>query len=154
MLIFGGFGNESGRQELGGKTFMTLYPLICKQRGSETVGNSGRFPVCSGDQPYSEQGRKEASIRWSILITWPLPDLFYARYDLETGHSEVVSSSIPILSEEIITKVFLFHNAAMNELVTVIREYKDKKRANIRIYTLNMPAVSGNHELSAKNYSV
>lgn len=153
MLIFGGFGNESGRQELGGKN---LYDLISLDLQTKEVRKLWEIPADSLYVPATNLIlSKDAKSFYTLVYPHHMASsrLVLCRYDLETGHSEVVSSSIPILSEEIITKVFLFHNAAMNELVTVIREYKDKKRANIRIYTLNMPAVSA-HELSAKNYSV
>lgn len=149
ILIFGGFGNESGRQELGGRNLYDLFAIDLKTKEVQKLWE------ITADSLYVPATNLLLSRDKKSFYTLIYPHhiaashLVLCRYDIETGYSEVVSNQIPILSEEIITKVFLFPNTAMNELVAVIREYKDKQTANIRIYTLNTPPVSA-CELSGK----
>lgn len=142
ILMFGGFGNKSGRQELGGKN---LYDLISIDLQTKSARKLWEIAPDSLYVPATNLilGKDK---KYFYALVYPhhvaSSQLALCRYDIQTGVSEIVSNSIPILSEEIATKAFLFCNTPMNELVAVIREYKDRRTANIRIYTLSTPPIS------------
>lgn len=142
ILIFGGFGNNSGRQELGGRNLYDLNALDLQNRKIRKLWE------ISPDSIYVPATNLIVNRPKNCFYTLIYPHhvassrLRLCRYDLDTGEAEIVSNAIPILSEEIPTKAFLFRNAAMNEFVAVIREYRSPQSADIRIYTLSTPPVS------------
>ncbi|WP_418983191.1 BTAD domain-containing putative transcriptional regulator [Alistipes sp.] len=142
VLLFGGFGNRSGRQELGGRN---LYDLTAIDLEHKRLRKLWEIAPDSAYVPATNLLLDREKEHFYALI-YPhhhaSSQLELCRFDLRTGASEIVSSPIPILSEEIATRAFLFRNAPMNELVAVLREYKDPQTANIRIYTLSSPPVS------------
>lgn len=141
VLMFGGFGNRSGRQELGGRN---LYDLTAIDLEHKRVRKLWEIAPDSAYVPATNLVL-DADKRHFYALIYPhhvaSSQLELCRFDIATGQAEVVSSPIPILSEEIATRAFLFRNAPMNELVAVVREYRDRHTANIRIYTLSSPPV-------------
>lgn len=142
VLLFGGFGNRSGRQELGGRN---LYDLTAIDLEHKRVRKLWEIAPDSAYVPATNlvlDGDREHFYALIYPHHHASSQLELGRFDLRTGASEIVSSPIPILSEEIVTRAFLFRNVPMNELVAVVREFRDARTARIRIYTLSSPPVS------------
>jgi hypothetical protein len=79
----------------------------------------------------------------------PKTELKLYKFSLADGSYEVVSNAIPFLSEEIYSRVYLFHDDFTREFYAVVREFVQHTSAEIRIYSLSSPPVN---ESALKSY--
>lgn len=143
ILIFGGFGNESGHQEMGGRNLYDLYSINIKDKTIKklwtTTSESEHFVPCNNlilD--------KDKSHFYALCYPHHLPktNLQLYKFNLSDGHYSIVSDTISITSEKIESAAFLFFNNLTQEFYTVIREYTRGMKSDIRIYSLSAPPVS------------
>jgi two-component SAPR family response regulator len=144
QLVFGGFGNETGKQEHGGRNFYDLHRI---DLGRKTITCLWNFPEISkiefipGNNLVLSADRKYF---YALCYAYHLPNTtgYLYRFDVQNGTYDVMSDSLPFTSEDMNTSVNLFYNAPMNEFYAVVREYSEKKGTDIRIYSLLSPPVS------------
>jgi DNA-binding SARP family transcriptional activator len=144
ILLFGGYGNESGNQIVGGKQFYDLYRInlrthIVKKAWSIHPQN------------------KEVFVPANNLILSPDKKFFYAlcyphevakteirlyKFSIQDGSYEVVSAPIPVTSERIESDINLFFNHKTNEFYCTIQEFTDRINSGVKVYSLLAPPVS------------
>jgi len=144
ILLFGGYGNESGNQVVGGKQFYDLYRINLK---THTIKKAWSI------RPQN----KEVFVPANNLILSPDKKHFYAlcypheiakteirlyKFSLQDGSYEVVSAPIPVTSERIESDINLFFNRKTNEFYCTIQEFTDRINSSIKIYSLLAPPVS------------
>lgn len=143
QLIFGGFGNQSGRQELGGKNLYDLISFDTKTKKItklwENTSIDSLFVPCN-NLILSEDKHSFYTLCYPHHMA--KTELRMYKFDIDNGSYEIVSNPIPILSEEIATGVYLFYNEIRHEFVAIVREYINRDESEIRIYTLSSPPVS------------
>jgi DNA-binding SARP family transcriptional activator len=140
MLIFGGVGNETGKQEFGKKFFFDLY--------SVNLGNFTAKRLWNTDN-------KDFLVPTRNLITDKADKCFYTlcfesrsknmhyylfRFDIGTGKRSVVSDGIPFQAKCIHSTAFLIYNEADKEFYAVTRESADNSDvATFTVYSLLYP---------------
>jgi len=143
ILIYGGFGNQSGNQELGGKNLYDLYQIgltsqTIKKLWEQKITNE-RFVPCGN--LILDHGKK-----YFYTLCYPhhiaKTELKLYKFSIKDGSYEVVSNAIPIQSEKIETEVFLFFDESLQEFIAVKREYVSPEKSSICIYSLYYPPVS------------
>ncbi|MDR0419081.1 MAG: hypothetical protein LBH34_02580 [Prevotellaceae bacterium] len=143
ILIFGGFGNESGHQEMGGRNLYDLYSINIKDKTIKklwtTTSKNEHFVPCNNlilD--------KDKSHFYALCYPHHLPktNLQLYKFSLNDGHYSIVSDTISITSEKIESAAFLFFNNLTQEFYIVIREYIRGMQSDIRIYSLSAPPVN------------
>lgn len=144
ILIFGGFGNKSGKQELGGRNLYDLISIDIEQKKVRKLWELSNttedlFVPCN-NLIVNDDGTSFYTLCYPHHI--PKTELSLLKFDMLNGSYQIVSNSIPILSEEIATGVYLFYNDLHQEFIAVVREYVDESSSEIRIYTLSAPPVS------------
>lgn len=144
MLIMGGVGNESGRQEHGGRHLYDLFSLNLetKQRTKLWEINEDLptgFVPCS-NLVLDEQKKHFYTLCYPQHQVNSILQLY--KFNIADGTYEIVSDSIRVNAEQIETTVFLFYNKLMQEFYTVIRENSNDGHAEIRMYSLLAPPVT------------
>jgi two-component SAPR family response regulator len=143
-LIFGGFGNETGKQEHGGHNLYDLYLLNLKQKTITNLWNIREIPKTEfipGNNLILSEDKKYF---YALCYAHHLPNTtaYLYRFDLQNGTCDIMSDSIVFMSENINTSVNLFYNKPMREFYAVIREFSDKNETNIRIHSLLSPPIT------------
>lgn len=144
ILLFGGYGNESGNQIVGGKQFYDLYRINLR---THTIKKAWSI----------HPQNKEVFVPANNLILSPDKKYFYAlcypheiakteirlyKFSIQDGSYEVVSAPIPVTSERIESDINLFFNHKTNEFFCTIQEFTDRINSSIKIYSLLAPPVS------------
>lgn len=143
VLIMGGIGNESGKQEHGGRHLYDLMLLDMDTGESKKLWELEN--VSSGFIPCSNLILNEEQTHF-YTICYPQyatnSALHLYKFSIEDGSYEILSDLIFINSEQIGTSIYLFYNELKQEFYTVIKENKDDESAQIRIYSLLYPPVN------------
>lgn len=144
LFLFGGYGNESGNQVVGGKQFYDLYRINLK---------SHSVKKCWVTHPHG----KEVFVPANNLILSSDKKYFYAlcypheiakteirlyKFSVRDGSYQVVSAPIPVTSERIESDINLFFDDKTNEFFCTIQEFTDRVNSVIKIYSLLAPPVS------------
>lgn len=157
MLIMGGVGNESGRQEHGGRHLYDLFSLKLDTKQRTKIWEITEEDLPSGFVPCSNLVLDEDKKHFYTLC-YPQHQvnsiLQLYRFSVEDGSYEIVSDSIRINAEQIETTVFLFYNKLMKEFYTFIRENANDGYAEIRIYSLLSPPVTAEELIDGNQSSI
>jgi two-component SAPR family response regulator len=150
VFLFGGYGNQSGNQIIGGKQFYDLYRINLK---THTVKK------CWNIQP-----EKEVFVPANNLILSADKKYFYVlcyphevaktsirlyKFSVKDGSYEVVSAPIAVTSEKIETDINLFYNNKADEFYCAIQEFTNPLNSKIKVYALSAPPVSRENYLAA-----
>ena len=142
-LIFGGFGNRSGKQEMGGKNLYDLMSLNIDTKKIRKLWVNKNieelFVPCSNLIINAEKN-------YFYTLCYPhhlsKTELKLYKFSIEDGSYEVVSNAIPILSEKINTNAYLFFDENLNEFQAVVREYINDNQSALRVYSLLYPPIT------------
>lgn len=142
VYIFGGFGNPSGQQVVGGRHTYDLYKVnlsygTIKKIWERKISDSNFVPannlVLSPDQKHF------------YVICYPhhisRTGLQLYKFSIEDGSYEIVSSKVPVTSEKIESDINLYLNKSTGELFCVVQEFADARSSSIRILSLAWPPV-------------
>ncbi|HLZ86004.1 MAG TPA: hypothetical protein VKQ52_02135 [Puia sp.] len=143
LLLFGGYGNESGSQVVGGKQYYDLYRINLKDHSVKkcwqiTPHNEVFVPannlILSGDKKYF----------YALCYPHELAatELKLYKFSLSDGSYEVVSAAIPMASLRIETDVNLFYSHKTDEFFCTVQEFSDRNSSTIKVYSLTSPPVS------------
>jgi hypothetical protein len=143
-LIFGGFGNETGKQEHGGHNLYDLHLLNLKQKTITKLWDFREIPkvefIPGNNLILSEDKKHFYALCYAHHIPNTIGHLYC--FDLQNGSYNIMSDSINFISEDMNTSVNLFYNKQMNEFYAVIREFSDKNETHVQVYSLLSPPVT------------
>ncbi|HTJ12117.1 MAG TPA: hypothetical protein VL547_08830 [Dinghuibacter sp.] len=143
ILLFGGYGNESGSQVVGGKQYYDLYRINL---------NDHSIKRCWSTTPPD----KSVFVPANNLVLSPDKRFFYAlcyphevaktelklyKFSIADGSYEVVSAPVPVTSMRIESDINLFYSERTEEFFCAIQEFADRQRSMVRLYTLAAPPV-------------
>ena len=143
ILIYGGYGNQSGQQELGGKNLYDLYQIDLTNKTIKKLWEqkiTDELFVPCGNLILDKDKTHFYTLCYPHHVAKTEFKLY--KFSLKDGSYEVVSNAIPIQSEKLETEVFLFFDESLQEFVAVTREYVNLEKSSIRIYLLYSPPVS------------
>ncbi|MDR0700006.1 MAG: hypothetical protein LBG28_12470 [Tannerella sp.] len=143
-LIFGGFGNETGKQEHGGHNLYDLHLLNLKQLTVTELWRFREIPKVEfipGNNLILSEDKKYF---YALCYAHHIPNTigYLYRFDLQNGLYDVMSDSINFISEDMNTSVNLFYNKQMSEFYAVIRAFSDKNETDVQIYSLLSPPIT------------
>jgi two-component SAPR family response regulator len=144
VLIFGGYGNESGSQIVGGRQLYDLYRINLRTHtikkcwtlhppASEVFVPANNL-VLSPDKKYFYVLCYPHEIAHTALKLY--------KFSVADGSYEVVSAPIPVVSEKIESDINLFFDHRTNKFICSIQEFTDRARSTIKLYSLLAPPVS------------
>lgn len=155
VLIMGGIGNESGKQEHGGKHLYDLYSLDMEARRITRMWEIK--DIQPGFIPCGNLILDDSKTHFYTLCYSPHSvnaTLQLYKFSIADGNYEIVSDTIGIDAEQIETSVFLFYNKLIQEFYTVIRENSEEKQAKVRIYALLAPPITYSELESEDHWSL
>jgi two-component SAPR family response regulator len=144
-LLFGGFGNETGRQEHGGRNLYDLHVLNISKKTISRLWRFKELPKMEFVPGSNLILSKDKKSFYALCYAHHMPRTtgYLYCFDIQDGSYEIMSDSINFTSEDMNTSVNLFFNKQMNEFYAVVREFSDKnKENNIQIYALMSPPVT------------
>jgi len=137
IYIFGGYGNETGSQVVGGRNFYDLYRVNLSShtikkcweivpKGTDFVPANNL--ILSGDEKYF----------YALCYPHSKPKtaLRLYRFSIKDGSYQIVSGAIPVTSERIETDINLFYNPKLQEFLCAVQEFTDVKNSVIKVYSL------------------
>jgi len=142
VFLFGGYGNESGKQVVGGKQYYDLYRINLQ---THTIKK------CWVIHP------SEAFVPANNLVLSPDKKYFYAmcypheiahteiklyKFSVKNGSYEIVSAPIPVISERIESDINLFLDTKTNQLLCTTQAFTDPANSTIKVYSLSFPPIS------------
>ncbi|MDR1437281.1 MAG: hypothetical protein LBI65_04090 [Candidatus Symbiothrix sp.] len=143
-LIFGGFGNETGKQEHGGHNLYDLHLLNLRKKTITKLWNIPETPKVEfipGNNLILSEDKKYF---YALCYAHHIPNTtgYLYRFNLQNGSYEIMSDSIKFISEDMNTSVNLFYNRQMNEFYAVIREFSDRDETLAQVYSLLSPPIT------------
>ena len=143
-LLFGGFGNETGKEEHGGRNLYDLYVLNLIHKTITNLWNIKEIPktefIPSSNLILSKDKKYFYALCYAHQIAKTVGYLY--RFDMKTGAYEIMSDSIGFTSEDMSTSVNLFFNRQLNEFYAVIQDLSEQNENRIQIYSLLAPPIS------------
>jgi two-component SAPR family response regulator len=143
IYIFGGYGNKSGNQIVGGKHYYDLYRVNltyhtikkCWEIKPEEIDFvSANNLIISRDKNYF----------YALCYPHETPKtiLRLYKFSIKDGSYEIVSGSIPVTSERIESDINLFFNPKLDEYFCTVQEFTNTIESVVKIYSLSFPTVS------------
>ncbi|MEX8549063.1 MAG: kelch repeat-containing protein [Mucilaginibacter sp.] len=149
IFLFGGYGNESGNQIIGGKQFYDLYRVNLRAHTIKKCWNikpKERFVpannlILSADKKYFYvlcYPHESAKTNFKLY-----------KFAVKDGSYEVVSAPINVTSEKIETDINLFYDHKTEIFYCSVQEFTNPQNSSIRVYSLAAPPVSAARYLQA-----
>jgi two-component SAPR family response regulator len=153
ILIMGGYGSESGKQELSPQSFYDLYTFNLKDHAVRKV------------RDYSSPGATEDHVFSNSLVVNDEQECFYVlsypknkyenfirlwQYSLTDATSGILADSIPFRFHDEDSFCDLFLSGATHELVAVT-VHQDKQQYQVDVYSINYPPLKTQDVLQPVN---
>ncbi|WP_183574876.1 kelch repeat-containing protein [Mucilaginibacter sp. X5P1] len=143
VYLFGGYGNESGDQVVGGRQYYDLYCINLQNHTIKKCWNihpANDVFVPANNLVLSDDGKYFYAMCYPHEIFKTSIKLY--KFSIKDGSYQVVSAAIPVISERIESDINLFLNSKTNQLLCTIQEFTDPNKSTIKVYSLAYPPVS------------
>ncbi|MGV8093535.1 MAG: hypothetical protein AB2L24_16875 [Mangrovibacterium sp.] len=143
FYLFGGVGNEIGRQELGKEFYIDLYRLNLKENTSKRLWS---IDVALQDLFIPTRGliyKPEEECLYALCLKRTSSEYYLYRIGEKDGSFRIVSSPIKTVGNSIKATAYLFFVQKTNKFYAVTRSSVDNSdKAGITIYSLNAPPIT------------
>ncbi|HQB27635.1 MAG TPA: kelch repeat-containing protein [Paludibacter sp.] len=144
VYIFGGFGNETGKQEHVGRNLYDLYKLNLESQKITKLWELPEAPkfefIPGKDLVLDHDENKFYAFCYAHYKSNTIG--YLCRFDIDSGSYEFVSDSVSLKSEGMSSSVHLFFNALLQEFYVVIIELNENNHSDIKIYGLQSPPIT------------
>ena len=143
LYIYGGVGNESGKQEIGHHYYNDLYRVdLAKKRITKCWSKPiDKNQVSSQQMVLSEDQKHLYLIRYAEYIKQT--SLQLNRLSIANGTMEPLGDLLPFASGSILSAVSLFFSPRQSEFYCVTQEFDEQAGlVTSSVYTLNAPPVT------------
>lgn len=142
VLIFGGYGNETGKQELSPESLYDLYSLNLKSYRFTKLWELNNVEVSfSPGNSLIVDSAKDCF----YVLCYPghkySTNLFLARFGISNPGMTIISDSIPYFFQDTESFCDLFYSGLTKELITITSRYLDNNQSEVSIYSLSFPPV-------------
>lgn len=158
VFVFGGFGNPSGKQEMGGYHVYDLYTLNlktghCKRLADFSNKVQDKFVVLN-QMVFDEKNQELYVLGFTHHEVSARLQLY--RISLKDYTIKKVADSMPMMSEKIQSNAFLFFDKENAQLICVIKEWFNETEARLKINSLSFPPMNESDVLdnSSRSYTV
>jgi two-component SAPR family response regulator len=141
VYLFGGFGNNSGKQEDGARNFYDLYRIDVDGRHITKLFD---MPSCDS-LDFVPAGRLLITADENCFYVFgydhnaPRTKGYLYRIGMDGKSLQRVSSGIDIISEKIESQVYLFYDDFYQKIICATQELVQGKGAHVNIYSLSFP---------------
>ncbi|MCO5949122.1 kelch repeat-containing protein [Mucilaginibacter flavidus] len=151
VYIFGGYGNQSGNQVVGG---MHFYDLYCVNLTTRTIKKCWEIKPPAEDFVAANNLIISSDKKYFYAICYahdkPKTSLRLCRFSIKDGAYEAVSGSIPAKGEKIETDINLFYNHQQETFYCAIQEFTSPDYSTVRVYSLASPPVTEKDYLASQ----
>lgn len=143
IYIFGGYGNQSGNQVVGGMHYYDLYRVNLSNHTIKKL-----WEIKPEEEAFVPANNLIVSKDKQFLYVLcypherPKTSLRLYKFSIKDGSYQVVSGTIPVVSERIETDHNLFYNAKQDVFYCTTQEFESPSRSTIKIFALTAPPVS------------
>ena len=143
VYIFGGYGNQSGNQVVGGMHYYDLYRINLDKHSIKKL-----WEIKPDEEAFVPANNLIVSKDKQFLYVLcypherPKTSLRLYKFSIKDGSYQVVSGTIPVVSERIETDHNLFYNARQDVFYCTTQEFETPSRSTIKIFALTAPPVS------------
>ena len=142
LFLFGGYGNESGSQVVGGRQYYDFYRIDLM---THTVRKCWTISPDSGVFVPANNLVLSRDKQYFYALCYPhevaKTELKLYRFSVKDGSYTIVSAPIPVASMRIESDINLFYSAKTDEFLCTVQEFADRQRSVIKVYTLASPPV-------------
>jgi len=142
IFLFGGYGNESGNQVVGGRQYYDLYRINLKERTIRKCWN------ISPDKDVFVPANNlilSKDKKYFYVLCYPheiaRTQLRLYKFSVADGSYAVMGAPIPVNSMRIESDINLFLSARTGEFFCTVQEFTDRQHSSIKIYSLTAPPV-------------
>lgn len=143
LFLFGGYGNESGNQVVGGRQYYDFYRIDLL---THTVRKCWTISPDSGVFVPANNLVLSRDKQYFYALCYPhevaKTELRLYRFSVADGSYTIVSAPIPVASMRIETDINLFYSAKTDEFLCAVQEFADRQRSVIKVYALAAPPVT------------
>jgi hypothetical protein len=143
MFLFGGYGNESGSQIVGGRQYYDLYRIDLtthRVRKCWTISPDTGVFVPANNLVLSKDKQYFYALCYPHEVA--RTELKLYRFSVKDGSYTIVSAPIPVASMRIETDINLFYSGKTDEFLCAVQEFTDRQHSVIKVFTLSAPPVS------------
>jgi DNA-binding SARP family transcriptional activator len=155
VLIFGGYGSMSGKQELSPQSFYDLYSFDLKNHSILKI------------RDYEPPQESEDIVFSNSLIVNEYEHCFYVlsfpknkyegliklrQYSLDNADSKILADSLPFHFHDEDSFCDLFYSAASKELI-VVTVHQEKKHYKVEVHSINYPPLQVENVLQSQKSS-
>lgn len=141
LLIFGGYGSLSGKQELSPQSFYDLYSFDLENHEIKKI-REYEAPEKTVDISFSNSLIVNEDENCFYVLSYPKNkyegQIKLRRYALNSKESEILADSIPFPFHDEDSFCDLFYSKASNELIAVTA-HREKQGYQIQIHSINYP---------------
>jgi len=141
LLIFGGYGSLSGKQELSPQSYYDLYSFDLRSHEVKKIREYDS-PQKSEDISFSNSLIVNEEENCFYVLSYPKNkykgQIKLLRYALDSKESKVVADSIPFHFHDEDSFCDLFYSKASNELIAVT-VHKNELEYQVQIHSINYP---------------
>ena len=142
VYIFGGYGNQSGQQVVGGQHFYDLYRVNLT---THTIKKCWEIKPPAVDFVAANNLIISKDKKYFYAICYahdkPKTSLSLYKFSIKDGSYEVVSGNIPAKGERIESDINLFYNPKQEIFYCAIQEFTTPDYSTVRVYSLASPPV-------------
>ncbi len=142
VYIFGGYGNQSGEQVVGGRHF---YDLNCVNLSNHSIKKCWEIKSPAEDFVAANNLIISKDKKYFYAICYahdkPKTSLRLYKFSIKDGSYEIVSGVIPAKGERIESDINLFYNQQQETFYCAIQEFTTPDYSTVRLYSLASPPV-------------
>ncbi len=142
LLIFGGYGNPSGKQEMGPVNYYDLYAIDIK---NFTTTHLWTLPKPEKDFAVSNAIIVNSQLNKFFALCFPNnrsnSHLILKSFDIKDGASEIIADTIPYIFNDVTSFCTLYLDKVTNVLYAVTK-HSDSMESVVDIYSLAYPPLS------------
>lgn len=151
LFLFGGYGNESGSQVVGGRQYYDFYRIDLRKHSVKKcwtmTPSAGDVFVPANNLILSRDKKYFYALCYPHEIA--RTELKLYKFSIRDGSYEVVSAPIPVASMRIESDINLFYSQKTDEFFAAVQEFTDRQHSTIRLFSLASPPVSTASYLAA-----
>lgn len=153
VYLFGGYGNESGSQVVGGMQYYDLYRISLKEHTIKKLWDIHPKDVFvpANNLILSKDGKYFYAMCYPHEVFKTSIKLY--KFSVANGSYQVVSAPIPVISERIESDINLFMDTKTNQLLCTLQEFTDNHKSTIKVYSLAYPPIANIVALTSFRYS-
>lgn len=152
IYFFGGIGNTTGEQIIGGKQFYDCYEMDINTFTVKKLWENKEKTdfVPANNLIFSKDGTHFYTACYNHYNPQSAITMNY--YDVSNGSRIQVGDSIPLYSDRIETNINLYYSSKSNQFFIVSHVFKDKDESNITIYSINNTPIPASLLTESEDY--